>query len=231
MENNNKKLTPQQKYYEANKEKIRLQRNKRYAEQKDSVKEYREANKDKLKEYNRDYREANKDKLKESREANKDKLKEYSKDYYHQNIEKINKQKKEYNELNKEKISKQRYEYVMNKLKTDPVYKFKHNVRNLISSSIKKRGGKKLTKTELILGCTFDEFRTYIESLWQPWMNWDNYGNPKDGIYEPNKTWDFDHIIPVTKGMDELEINKLNHHTNIQPLCSYINRFVKRDSF
>lgn len=150
--------------------------------------------------------------------------------WYLANKEKIKEYRKEYNELNKDKVKERRKKYVNNKLNTDPIYKFKHNVRNLISGSIKKRGGKKLTKTEIILGCTFYEFRTYVESKFESWMNWDNYGNPKDGVYEPNKTWDFDHIIPITQSMSEIEVIKLNHHTNIQPLCSYHNRFIKRDN-
>ena len=59
-------------------------------------------------------------------------------------------------------------------------------------------------------------------------MNWDNYGNPKDGLVEPNKTWDIDHIIPMNNAKTEDDVYRLNHYTNLQPLCSYVNRFIKR---
>lgn len=59
-------------------------------------------------------------------------------------------------------------------------------------------------------------------------MNWDNQGNPKDGILEPNKTWDIDHIIPLNSAKNEEELLKLCHYTNLQPLCSYINRCIKK---
>lgn len=221
------KLTPQQKWHLANKEKIKERKRLYYLANKEKLKEskklYIDENKEKIKEYQKKYREENKNILKE-------KYQETKKLYRVENKEKIKEYKKNYNENNKGKIKESRKNYVNNKLNTDPIYKFKHNVRHLISSSIKKRGGKKLTKTEIILGCTFNEFRTYIENKFENWMNWDNYGNPKDGIYELNKTWDFDHIIPVTQGMNEIEIIKLNHYTNIQPLCSYHNRFVKKDN-
>jgi len=62
-------------------------------------------------------------------------------------------------------------------------------------------------------------------------MNWQNYGNPVDGLIEPNKTWDIDHIIPISSAINEDELLKLNHYTNLQPLCSYYNRFVKKNNF
>jgi len=46
---------------------------------------------------------------------------------------------------------------------------------------------------------------------------------------EPNSGWDIDHIIPISSAESEDDIIKLNHYTNLQPLCSYINRVVKRD--
>ena len=57
-------------------------------------------------------------------------------------------------------------------------------------------------------------------------MNWDNYG-----LYngEENYGWDLDHIVPVSSAQCEEDIYRLNHHSNIQPLCSYVNRYVKRD--
>lgn len=59
-------------------------------------------------------------------------------------------------------------------------------------------------------------------------MNWENYGNPKDGKYELNKTWDLDHIIPICSAKTNEDIIRLNHYTNFQPLCSYVNRYIKR---
>lgn len=168
-----------------------------------------------LLEYKRQYREKNKAeillKAKEYREANKDKIKKY---------------KDEYNKNNRDKIN----EYFNNRKKTDPLFKFSNNVRSLIRVSLKSKGFKKNTKSEKILGCSFIEFKEYIESLWEPWMNWDNYGNPKDGILELNKSWDIDHIKPKSIGLNEQQMIELNHYTNLQPLCSYYNRKIKRDN-
>ena len=61
-------------------------------------------------------------------------------------------------------------------------------------------------------------------------MDWLNYGNPDDGILELNKTWDIDHIIPLSTDKTKEDIIRLNHYTNLQPLCSYTNRFIKRDN-
>jgi hypothetical protein len=45
--------------------------------------------------------------------------------------------------------------------------------------------------------------------------------NPKDGIFELNKSWDIDHIIPISSAKTKEDIIRLNHYTNLQPLCSY----------
>ena len=57
-------------------------------------------------------------------------------------------------------------------------------------------------------------------------MTWENRG-----LYngELNYGWDIDHIIPISSGNTEEEIIKLNHYSNLQPLCSKINRDIKRD--
>jgi len=107
------------------------------------------------------------------------------------------------------------------------LFKLKTNIRQLIRSTIQAKGHKKSTKSEAILGCTFEQFKEHLESQFEPWMTWDNYGNPKDGIFAPNKTWDIDHIIPVTTALTESDIVNLNHYTNLKPLCSYHNRWVK----
>lgn len=175
------------------------------------------------------------------------------KQYRLENIEKIKKQDKEYSKTtkfkdsqkiykfnNKNKINETRREYRKNVLVKDPMFKLKSGVRDLIRNRLKQNNVNKKDKTETILGCTFSDFKTYIENLWSHpnnldengnvWMNWDNYGNPKDGIYEPNKTWDFDHIIPSSKAINKDDVFKLNHYTNLQPMCSYVNRWVKKNN-
>ena len=152
-----------------------------------------------------------------------------NKNYERNNGGKAKERNKQWYNNNKDKIKKIRNRYKTKKYNSDPLFKLKENVRNLIRASLNSIGKKKNTKTELILGCSFEEFKTHIESLWEPWMNWDNKGNPKDGIYEPNKTWDIDHIIPSSNAETEKDVFKLNHYSNYQPLCTYYNRFIKKN--
>jgi len=60
-------------------------------------------------------------------------------------------------------------------------------------------------------------------------MTWENYGNWNGIPKELNTAWDIDHIIPISKAKTEYELIKLNHYSNMQPLCSYNNRFIKRN--
>jgi len=164
-------------------------------------KTYRENNKEKRKEYDKIYR-------KKYREANKEKLKEYNKFYRSENKEKIN-------------------EYIKNRLDSDSLFKLRKRISISIITSLKRKNHNKNSNTEQILGCSFQEFKQHIESQWEPWMSWDNYGNPKDGLFEPNKNWDIDHIIPSSSAKNEDELLLLNKYQNLQPLCSYFNRFIK----
>ena len=58
-------------------------------------------------------------------------------------------------------------------------------------------------------------------------MNWDNYG-----LYngEPNYGWDIDHIIPLSSANTENDLIRLNHYSNLQPLCSKFNRYIKKNN-
>jgi len=44
-------------------------------------------------------------------------------------------------------------------------------------------------------------------------MSWENHGE-----------WEYDHIYPVSKALDEEHLIALNHHTNFQPLWKIENR-------
>ena len=57
-------------------------------------------------------------------------------------------------------------------------------------------------------------------------MTWDN-----KGLYngQLNYGWDIDHITPLSKAKTVEDIIKLNHYTNLQPLCSKVNRDIKKN--
>ena len=118
--------------------------------------------------------------------------------------------------------------YFNKKCKTDELFRLKQNIRNLVKYSLKNKGVKKESKTINILGCSFEEFKNYLESKFENWMTWENYGKYNG---KPKFGWDIDHIIPMSSGKDEKTILALNQYTNLQPLCSYINRVTKKDKF
>ena len=70
------------------------------------------------------------------------------------------------------------------------------------------------------------ECRNYLESKFEDWMTWENYGK-YDG--SPKSGWDIDHKIPLSSVNSEEGLISLNHYTNLQPLCGYINRNIKKD--
>jgi len=195
-------------------------------------KEYNKAyyikNKELIKEKQCEYVSKNKEqtsvKNKNWKEKNKDKVKSYYKD----NREKLIIKRRLYIEKNRNKIRE--YDNLNQKLKrqNNPLFKLKGNLRNIIRKAIVKNGYTKKTKTFLILGCSYEEFKLHLETQFLGWMTWDNYG-----LYNGTKDygWDIDHIKPLVTAITEADIIQLNHYTNLQPLCSKVNRDIKRDLF
>jgi hypothetical protein len=111
-------------------------------------------------------------------------------------------------------------------MKNDIIYRLTLNIRASIRESLKSNGYRKCNKTEQILGISIIEFKIYLESKFEDWMTWDN-----KGLYngELNYGWDIDHIRPLASAETEEELLRLNHYTNLQPLCSKVNRDIKRD--
>lgn len=183
-------------------------------------KKYREENFEKIKEYfsNPDVKKHRRDSQKNYREKNKQKLLNQKKSYYQKNKKEI----KERNSLRKNKIA----EYSRNRKNNDPLFKLITNIRISIYNSIKRMGFSKNKNTQEIIGCSFDEFKLHLESKFESWMNWENYGKYNGDL---NYGWDIDHVIPISTACSELEVIKLNHFSNLQPLCSRVNRVIKRN--
>jgi hypothetical protein len=171
------------------------------------------------KDCNKKYREKNKEKIKEQKkkhyEKNKDKISNQSKKYYQENKDKIKETVKEWRCSNKGKIKKyqkKHYEKILKeKYNSDPLYKLTCNLRTRMYDAIKEGMGFKLGKSEELLGCTFEEVRNHLESLFKDGMTWENHG-----LYG----WHIDHRRPcasfdLTK---EDQQRECFHYTNLQPL-------------
>jgi hypothetical protein len=208
---------------------------------KETAKKYREENKELIKEKRKIFYTNNKDKFsdynKKYREENKESIKERDKQYYNDNKHKIMnnyfknrehnlKRMQNWKKENRAKLREYQNEYNSIRIKNDPLYRLKHNIRSLIRHSIKRNGFIKTKKTHEILGCSVELFKQHLESQFESWMTWDNYG-----MYNgtPNYGWDIDHSIPSSTAITEDDVIKLNHYTNLKPMCSYYNRDIKKD--
>ena len=111
------------------------------------------------------------------------------------------------NRSHKEIEYKKKYE--QNRKKIDLSFKLKRNLRTRLWHATKHNW--KLGSAVADLGCSIEEFKIYIESLFTGTMSWDNWS--KAG-------WHIDHIIPLSYFdlTDEQQLLKACHFTNLQPL-------------
>jgi hypothetical protein len=152
-----------------------------------------------------------------SSEAIKIKVREYAS----KNQEAIKIKRLEYYQKNKLKWST----YQIERAAVDPVYKMKVSIRKLL---VKVMSGSKTQRCEEILGCSYSELHNHIESQFEPWMTWENKGKYSGTL---NYGWDVDHIIPLCTAKTVEDIIRLNHYTNLRPLCSHVNRNIKRGKY
>jgi hypothetical protein len=95
---------------------------------------------------------------------------------------------------------------------TDLNWRLTKNLRTRLWWALKKNA--KSASTIGLLGCnTVEDFKIYLETLFEPGMNWDNYGN-KQG------QWSVDHIMPcaifdLTKRKHQI---RCFHFSNLRPM-------------
>lgn len=159
-------------------------------------------------------------------QKNKDYQKTYAKKWACDNKKRHSDRQKQYFQENKQLLVNKNLAYTKIRRANDPLYALTHNMRSRLTEIFKLKGTKKQYKTEQLLGCSFGQFKDYLESKFEPWMSWENRG-----LYngDPDHGWDVDHIIPMASAETPEELIKLCHYTNLQPLCSYDNRCIKKD--
>jgi len=214
-------------WYEKNKKRISDEYKIKYKNNREFyLDKSKERDKDSKKISNKKYYENNKSKItirnNEYVKKNSEKTKQYKKEWAKTNTIKLKEKRKLYYEENKKILQ----EKIKERLKTDPLYALKVSLRKSTLKAFVKINCKKPNKTTDILGCTFEYFKTYLESKFESWMNWDNRGKYNG---ELNFGWDIDHIIPLDTAQTLEDVIRLSHYTNLQPLCSYTNRVIKKN--
>lgn len=93
------------------------------------------------------------------------------------------------------------------RIESDPVFALSQRIRSLIYIRIYSGGYTKKSRSQEILGCTWEDFKRHIERQFLKGMRWDRLGE----IH-------LDHIVPVATAKTEEDVIALNHFTNIRPM-------------
>ena len=179
-----------------------------------SSKAYYQENKEERNAHDRAYHQQNKEERNAASRAyyqqNKKERKVYNQAYHQQNKEERNAASRAYRQKqDKEERRAYMAEYARNRRHKNPLYNFFCSIRSQAVRVVKQVGlGKKPTNTFKWVGCSPEQLKTHIESLFQEGMSWDNYGR---------RGWHVDHIRPVSSFKPE-EWEQINHYTNLQPL-------------
>jgi len=128
--------------------------------------------------------------------------------YRERNREAINQRLKDWKQKNKEANN----EKAAIKYKTNLSHRLVVNCRNRIYTALKT---KKCVKTIDLLGCSGEELKLYLQSMFKRGMNWENHGS----------VWHVDHIMPCASFdlSDPNQQKRCFHYTNLQPLFALEN--------
>jgi len=205
------------KYYLEHKEIIKI-RTKKWEEEnpkkvrinsKKSARNYRDKNKEKMSQQSKIYYQ-----------KNKEHKKVYSRKYYQEHIEKIRKCAINYVKNNKDKINKKRREKINNNSKLKIRYYVSSRIRDRLKVRLASKNGK---STFDFLPYTVDDLMQHLESLFESWMSWSNYGARRG-------YWTIDHKLPDSSfnytSVEDEEFQKCWALKNLQPM-EYIENIRK----
>ena len=108
---------------------------------------------------------------------------------------------------NTEKVKQDNARRSAEKRAKDPLYRLQNSMRSNCTRVVKQLSlGKKPTSTFKWIGCSPEELKEHLESLFTEGMTWENYGE-----------WHVDHIRPICSFTAE-EWEQVNHYSNLRPL-------------
>ena len=196
-----KRLSQAKEYYEDNKDKLlQYQKERREGPKREQVlaqkREHYQKNKDYYQKKNREWNRNNKKQI-----AARSKIwRENNKGHRQQ-------AHKEYAEKNKDKIREYKLKWEYDRTQSDPVFAMARRCRVRMRNFLRARGFSKKASSTQMIGCSWEELMTHLESQFLDGMTWDN-----------RSEWHIDHRIPLAAATTEEEVLKLCHYTNLQPM-------------
>jgi hypothetical protein len=188
------------------------------------------------KEYQREYYRKNRAKIlarqNQYNESKREEQRQYSKDYYDNNKFSVLKRQNEYQKLNRAEATEYHNNYVKKRTTTDPIFRLRRNVSSTIYLTLKSNGSSKRGESVMkYLSYTIEELRKHLESQFEPWMNWDNWGVYNTSTYDDQDSstwrWNIDHIVPQSKlpytSMMDENFQKCWALKNLRPMLSKAN--------
>jgi hypothetical protein len=125
----------------------------------------------------------------------------YNKIYKADHKEEVAVYNKQYKTDNREAVNIQKAKHEREKRAENPSLKLRQYISNQIGAALKSNGGSKEGQSAMkYLPYTIQELREHLESQFEDWMNWDNYGEYRAKEWDDNDNstwiWNVDHIIP-----------------------------------
>jgi hypothetical protein len=157
----------------------------------------------------------------------KNKIKEYSKSY--QQGFKRKEYIKLYYQLHKKHLMEKQKKYENERYCKDPLYKLRKTISSSVRKSLKSnfcsKNRKSFFKNVLY---TLTDLKQHLESQFESWMTWDNYGKYNSKTWNDNDhstwTWQVDHIIPHSTfkyiSVEDEEFKKCWALSNLRPLSA-----------
>lgn len=160
--------------------------------------------------------------------VSKDRCKKY---YASNKLNQLQKVKEYYNK-NKSKILNYNKKYCKIKRKNNFAFRVRPIISNSIYCCLKNNNCLKSNSIKSKLPFKLEDLKMHLESLFEPWMNWNNWGKYIKAKWDDNDqstwTWQIDHIIPHStfkyKSMDDELFIKCWSLDNLRPYSSKLNQ-------
>lgn len=107
---------------------------------------------------------------------------------------------------NPQKIRDKRARYLKGKADC-ALFKLAKRIRGTTRSAFIRKKLRKNNLTIEMVGCTWDFLKAHIEKQFTKGMGWHNM-----------KDWHIDHLVPLSSAMDEAELIRLAHFSNLRPM-------------